>query len=1031
MNLVNIIKIILLTTPSVTEEDSMVLLEGVAGRGLGQYGSRLKYWLESNPNAFPEPVEVNDIDSFNDHGVDVFLRGMSSRLCVGFQIKSEGDLKRKDFTVRLKGQITDARKYGLNLLVIIFACRPTSENRAKYSYIQAETVGYNDDKILVIDPMRAAGLLRAFESILPPINLTKDWQDLFIATKQMYLAPLYLDDWWGLKPDERFRPPKEFQSILEAVDTYPLTIISGPPAIGKTFTVLQVIWKKYKEGRDISWIGPSGRSMPEGILSHSDTMPDLKERIDSLTRKLGPMDRPLKDVHDFISAQLELNKIVYIEDPFGKTNQEFAYSLHTYEFFDLNKFVSSINKGTPRHGCHIVITTREGLFDRWIDDCKRNGATLPNFKLIRMGTESYSYGQVLSFAFDLAVARGIPEPKKIVRLLAPNIKVPFDVERIMRELPEAATYELIVDRVNAFNGDLQEILNKRLLADNDAERLFLLLLATLSDRGYGRNNFYDCYKNLYQVLLNSGDFDESLMSAMERYRPFFSRLEYTTLGYVGKVFKPTEVGFHLEPIHSSIAEKIVDNLRNTAGEWLSRVAASLPKVQSDFEVSYRLRIIALHLLEWEITKTRRSAEKGVIKVLLQRKGITRFEMPRLISSWSILSDRAKKEALGYLSHQENSVIEQFCGSLEQSDISPEDAWGFLRLLVPKPYIGTRTFNVFGNPWGYLSKHLNEIPIDLKRSLDERAQDTPDLFTYALSDVLVNCWKITPSSWREAFLNPECLSDSSLQEKTLIDIARGWKKADEELRVLLDQQSKHKDYRIRAAAGIAALVYYESSPESLEPIFMRSLKDENIQVPLLVMQDGLGKDEHDHKFAQSLFERANEATAAYMLNLLLHRRDLKEASWKFELAQQCIAKGGQLAQAVLLFNHFSYEREQTEYLGYIPPDSPMSESEPIRLAWLWLYTNQDNNKRDLSVTQVINLLTGLTYPYRQLALANFSVQANHIPKELQKLLKTIEVGTDNDAAAIKEGKKHRQPKKSRNTTYGFPIHHFITANLYEA
>lgn len=1022
MTVIEVVKTILLTTPSVTEGDALLLLNGVRGRGLAQYGPKLKYWLESSPNVFPEVVKIDDIDGVNDHGVDIILEGISSRLRIGFQIKSDGDLKAKDFTIRLKGQITDSRKYALDLLVIVFACRPTLDNRQKYAYCQAEFAGY--DEIQIIDPMRAAGLLRALDSPIPSLRPDlKTWQDLFVSSNQLDVAPMYLDDWWGLKPDERFEPPKEFNSILEAVNDCPLTILSGPPAVGKTFAALQTLWRKFGEGREISWIGPARLRPPQGLISDSDTMPDLRERIDVIRRRLGPMNQPLRDAHDFISTQLDLNKLVYIEDPFGKTGQEFAYSLHTYDFFDLNRFVSSISKGTPRYGCHILITTREGLFDRWIDDCKHSGTHLPEFKLIRIGASSYTYKQNRALVRVLAAARCVPDPDMVAALLAPHIRVPLDVERIMRELPKEVTYELIIERANAFNGDFQEMLNKRILADDDAERLFLLLLTTLSTGGSSRNDFYACYKSMYRALRIPGDSDASLTQAMERYRTIFSRLDHRVPNLVGKMLSMTERGFHLEPIHSTIAERIRDDLRAAASDWLSLVASSLPKVKSDFWMSYNLREIAMELLEWGIAKSGDHAEKGIIDVLLKREGITTAEIPRLISSWPSLSERAKRWALGYLREQGDLVIEQFCGSLEYSDISSQDAWAFLRLLIPKPQIGTRKFNVFGNPWGYLSRHLNEVPPDLSESLDKRACGDPVSFTYALSDVLVNCWEAAPPLWREAFLSLESLSDSDLQEKTLFSIARCWKNASDELRVLLDQQSTHDDYRIRAAASIAALVHYDSSPESLQPIFESSLQDSNILVPLLVMREGLGIDEHDRKFAQALFERADPTAAAFMLDVFMHNHDWENVSWKVELAHLCIAKGEQFAQAVLLCSHQTNDRAQAEYLRYVPPTSPLEESEPVRLAWLWVYANQGDSKRGLTVDQVITLLDGLTYPYRQLALLNLSVQANYLAKQLQRYLKALETRTDEDAVAIQEGKRGRQPAEGRKT-YSFPIRQLI-------
>src|SRR3712207_3558425 len=105
MNLVEVVRKALLSVKATTDAEAMTILAGVAGRGQDQYGARLRTWLESNPEAFPEQIDVGVVDHLRDAGVDVILTGQTSGARVGFQIKSDNDLAHKEFTRELKAQI--------------------------------------------------------------------------------------------------------------------------------------------------------------------------------------------------------------------------------------------------------------------------------------------------------------------------------------------------------------------------------------------------------------------------------------------------------------------------------------------------------------------------------------------------------------------------------------------------------------------------------------------------------------------------------------------------------------------------------------------------------------------------------------------------------------------------------------------------------------------------------------------------------------------------------------------------------------
>jgi hypothetical protein len=172
------------------------------------------------------------------------------------------------------------------------------------------------------------------------------WEEFFRAAGQPDFSFLYLQDWLGLPPDRRYVAPREISEIREAVNREPLTFLIGPPASGKTYTALQLLWEAHQRGIRVVWIAPPTFVATDGPIPGEYGLLDMKERIRRVVHQLSPSSRwSLCDPHDFIVQKLERDSLVYIEDPFGKRDEEFSYSLHTYDFFNLDTFVQAIGEG--------------------------------------------------------------------------------------------------------------------------------------------------------------------------------------------------------------------------------------------------------------------------------------------------------------------------------------------------------------------------------------------------------------------------------------------------------------------------------------------------------------------------------------------------------------------------------------------------------------------------------------------------------------------------------------------------------------
>jgi hypothetical protein len=1031
MGIVEAIRSILLNIPATTDVEAMTILKGVAGRGEDQYGSKLRNWLESNPNGFSEPVEVEAVDHVRDSGVDVILTGQISKARIGFQIKSDNDLTNKGFTRELKAQITDARSWGLSLYVIILACRPTKDNQQKYLHIVNEIGRSPDNFVQIITPPRAAGLMRAFGAPLSvPRNAGRGWSDFFIAVRQSDLISRYIDDWNGLLPDERFKPPKEFDEILEAVRTTPLTILTGSPAIGKTFSALQILWRDFLEGREVEWITPARFIETEGPIPETHAPHDMRRRIDLLTRHLGlEAPQPPLDATEFIAAHLKPNGTIYIEDPFGKTDDEFAYSIHTYRFFDLDKFVAAVSEGATRHGCRILITSREALFERWLTECETRRLIRPNFTFKRISTHSYKPGQRLALARQLAFTRNVANIEEAAQTIASHVHIPFDVELIARDIPVGATTEQVMGVVQQFKGTRTESLQNRIIAETDGERLFLLLLVALSEsRSADRNNFHAAYTELLSMLSMEEDSKEAMAKAIQRYRPFISRSEITVMerNPAGKginlVRKNDSSAYHLESVHSTVDEAITQYLRSTSRTWLDFVAASLGKTVTGLSSRNAQTKIALLFIRWGIGQHKGAAQDGMLRAIFEQEN-GHLEESILMSMWTSLPLEFREEFFSYLASRSFAEVSRTCSLLNIIDMPAEDAWRLLRLQLNQRAMGVSLMPSFGgHPWGFLANHLTEIPPDFRSELDRKAEDEPSLFTYALSEVLVEHWADLPEAWRKAFLHPKSASSEHAQGNFLIALAQHWDNIPSELKNVFYDRTKHDEYVIRAKAAIAALVYHESAPQEMEPVYMATLQDPQIHVPLEVMHQGLGEADHDRRFAEALYELADEAVATTMLGYLIYRGEFK-VEWKHQLAFSCVTKGGDLACGELAY-HCLTHNNLMEFMGYRLTDSPRDEPAPIRLAWLWAYANSEGKRPALTDEEVIELINGLPAKYRQLVLFYFSVQANYLPHSLEYYVEKLGVMSDADIGAINEGEEQRETPGGSRSLYGFPSTQFI-------
>jgi hypothetical protein len=504
---------------------------------------------------------------------------------------------------------------------------------------------------------------------------------------------VYLNEMPGLQPQERFQPPSEWDELVAATDSLPLTVLTGPPAVGKTFAALQLLWRAFQQGRKIVWIAPPRPTQTEGPISDSIGIPDMRERVDLVTRELGMhAHRPPLDAAEFIAAHLEPNSLVYIEDPFGKMDDEFQHSLHTYEFFDLNRFVSALAIGEPRSSCHILITSREGLFERWREELLQKESSSPEFTLLAIGADSYSLSGRLTLARNLLAVRGVAEPEEVALSIVEHVDVPFDVTLIARDLPQNATNAQVVASAEKISHQYADKLAGLVSADKDAERLFLLLFSALSMGGEGRHDFYTSYELLHKALGIDGDVYTDVETSLARYRPLYTRLGIVRFDALSDMLSE-HADFHLEPVHSTVNESINSYLKDKALAFLDRIALVLPEIEKHPLSTSAEKIVGMFILRLAFDDVQEKSRDAIFDALYGAHGGANLDMRELLSWWNALPDKYKEQFFNFLTRQETHLVAEASAMLTNVQLPEQDAWRLLRLLVECPGLGVGEYRI--------------------------------------------------------------------------------------------------------------------------------------------------------------------------------------------------------------------------------------------------------------------------------------------------------------------------------------------------
>jgi hypothetical protein len=1016
--LLDSMKAVLLRVKSKPLERATELFRGLSGRD--SFVPRLTLWLEGGRPAFPEPIAVENLDSVHDPGVDVLVTGARSGARIGLQVKSDNDLRPDSFTRDLKAQILDALGVRVDLFVVLFACSPTKKNLAKIRYWQTQYL--DRPEILCLPPEKAAGLHEIFNLPIEPIVLSgRTWPDFFRTIGHSRLAAHYLDTWPDLLPDQRFVPPKNYDAIRKSVQDNRLTFLVGSPATGKTFVSLRLLWDAFQEGRPVQWITATNDEPTEGPIPRADAEIDqiektaLKRRVAGLLRTLGS---PVDDL-DIVSRILLPNALVYIEDPFGKSEEEYNLSLASYSFFDLQRFVEALEKSSARAGCRMLITSREALFQHWLNDLRNKCRESPSYSVIRLTHNAYYPRPLFNHAVLLGRARGFDQPEEIADVLVDHVESPFELDTLIRSLPPDAVVAEAEDVVVGWEGELRDKIESRITPRDDRDTLVLLLIAA-SDFQYNRLvSPLEMYSKLHSSLCFDGEPQVVFEAILKRLSPF-----------LGPDYRGHAGSLPFSPGHTIVRESIHDQLIKTGSRPLiRRISRTLvdipPRTRRPRNPGGGLRLsdlmspwndsllVALYLVSIGAALEGADESHALERLIFDLAGISGSGYRSIMVVWQELPNQFRKRILDGLrraSQEDTDGLRQAAAVLPHTKIDPPDAWSILELLLESPGRGDQKTLYEESPWDYLFQHLDEIPLGLSDKLDDWAREDPASFVYTMDEKLVQNWSRVPILWREGLFHPDCLSRSKVWDRLVRTIVRHWGKASRSVREWFDLVARSQASSVRALVGSQALFYAERYPD-LEEYALEASRDPDLEVRFETLRWGRGDEAH-HRIAEALLDGATPGFAADMM-LGLFEKELRDkvAPWEKDILLRCERIGGVASKAAITSAIFAGEKRAHE-LGYRLTDSPFEEPEIVRAAWLWSHLNSNRLKPPLTDDDLRRLLLDFKEPLiRAWCLALASQQATELPEGFQQLLNGLAENSEADAEAIREGAEIRQSKNS--------------------
>jgi hypothetical protein len=166
----------------------------------------------------------------------------------------------------------------------------------------------------------------------------------------------YAGSKWYERIGEVYVPPSEYEEMARTLHERKILFITGTPEYGKTYTAVRLMWEFYNRGYEPRWI------------------------LGGESAERSEVRRKLED----IGAVLKPGRIIYFEDPFGKTRYERREGLER----EIGTIVDNVRQVED---VYVIITSRGEVFKEFEKE-KLSAAELQEFeKKLNIKNPSYDY----------------------------------------------------------------------------------------------------------------------------------------------------------------------------------------------------------------------------------------------------------------------------------------------------------------------------------------------------------------------------------------------------------------------------------------------------------------------------------------------------------------------------------------------------------------------------------------------------------------------------------------------------------------
>ena len=171
--------------------------------------------------------------------------------------------------------------------------------------------------------------------------------------------------------DEVYIPPAEYEDIREMLKKENIVFITGTQEYGKTYTAVRLMWEFYNEGYEPVWI--KGQEEIERKT--------VRQRLEEIRAELRP------------------HRIIYFEDPFGRTKYEKRDGLEK----EIGTIIECVRRSDD---FYVIITSREEVFKEFEKEMLSKRDIREFEKSLNLRTPSYDYEGRKELLFKWAESEG-------------------------------------------------------------------------------------------------------------------------------------------------------------------------------------------------------------------------------------------------------------------------------------------------------------------------------------------------------------------------------------------------------------------------------------------------------------------------------------------------------------------------------------------------------------------------------------------------------------------------------------------------